>query len=94
MSEIATRQRRAASEASSASIPTSGPTIGGAVTTLRSASLRSLLIELEDGTAETREIERQIAAAGLRQAAKHRCVPDAPEGSALARFHNFVFMRP
>jgi FkbM family methyltransferase len=68
--------------------------IGGAVITLRSTSLRSLLIELEDGTAETREIERQIAAAGLRQAAKHRCVPDAAEGSALARFHNFVFMRP
>ena len=66
--------------------------IRGAAATLRAATLRSVLIELEEDTEEFMEIQERLTEAGFSLTEKHRCIPGATDVHQ-ARFHNFVFIR-
>jgi FkbM family methyltransferase len=60
------------------------PLIRGAKKTLRAAGLRSVLIELDEGSDEFPQVHADLLAAGFRVARKHHI---------LGRFYNFVFER-
>ena len=59
--------------------------ISGAHDTLRDPGLRSVLIELEEGSPEFSAVHAQLEAAGFRIVRKHHL---------FAQFHNFIFERP
>lgn len=66
--------------------------IRGALAALRAATLRSVLIELEEDTEEFMEIQERLKEAGFSLTEKHRCIPITTD-ARQARFHNFIFVR-